>query len=64
MLADAGLSFVLDPTLVRGLDYYTRTAFEVQTERLGAQNAVAGEEDTMVWSNSSGAPTIPVLDLR
>ncbi len=42
MLRDSGLSFVLDPTLVRGLDYYTRTAFEVQTERLGSQNAVAG----------------------
>jgi histidyl-tRNA synthetase len=41
-LRDAGLSFVQDPTLVRGLDYYTRTAFEVQTERLGSQNAVAG----------------------
>jgi histidyl-tRNA synthetase len=41
-LRESGLSFVLDPTLVRGLDYYTRTAFEVQTERLGSQNAVAG----------------------
>ncbi|MDY6880089.1 MAG: histidine--tRNA ligase [Desulfatiglans sp.] len=36
------IDFVLDPQLVRGLDYYTRTAFEIQTDRLGAQNAVAG----------------------
>jgi len=41
-LNDSQLGFVIDPALVRGLDYYTRTAFEVQTERLGAQNAVAG----------------------
>jgi histidyl-tRNA synthetase len=33
---------MINPTLVRGLDYYSRTAFEVQTERLGSQNAVAG----------------------
>ncbi len=33
---------VIDPRLVRGFDYYTRTAFEVQMAREGAQNAVAG----------------------
>jgi histidyl-tRNA synthetase len=38
----SGLSFTLNPMLVRGLDYYTRTTFEVQTDRLGAQNAVLG----------------------
>jgi histidyl-tRNA synthetase len=42
LLGDAGIGFEVNPRLVRGLDYYTRTAFEVQTERLGAQNAVAG----------------------
>jgi histidyl-tRNA synthetase len=41
-LGQIGLSFTLDPRLVRGLDYYTRTTFEIQTDRLGAQNAVAG----------------------
>lgn len=34
--------FTVNPKLVRGLDYYTRTTFEIQTDRLGAQNAVAG----------------------
>ena len=34
--------FILDRRLVRGLDYYTRTTFEIQTGSLGAQNAVAG----------------------
>jgi len=41
-LTSAGVSFELDHHLVRGLDYYTRTTFEIQTEKLGAQNAVAG----------------------
>jgi histidyl-tRNA synthetase len=38
-----GISFELDPTLVRGLDYYTRTVFEYQHGSLsGAQNALGG----------------------
>ena len=36
------IPFVIDKYLVRGLDYYTRTTFEIQTGLLGAQNAVAG----------------------
>ncbi len=36
------IPFALNPRLVRGLDYYTRTAFEIQTDALGAQNAIAG----------------------
>jgi len=41
-LGSVGVSFALNRQLVRGLDYYTRTTFEIQTEQLGAQNAVAG----------------------
>lgn len=37
-----GVAFVVDKRLVRGLDYYTRTTFEIQTRSLGAQSAVAG----------------------
>ncbi|MBW2109591.1 MAG: histidine--tRNA ligase, partial [Deltaproteobacteria bacterium] len=37
-----GLSYEKDHRLVRGLDYYTRTTFEVLAGKLGAQNAVAG----------------------
>ena len=36
------ISFVADKRLVRGLDYYARTTFEIQTGALGAQSAVAG----------------------
>ncbi|MCX8118778.1 MAG: histidine--tRNA ligase [Desulfobacterota bacterium] len=41
-LSTAGLDYVLNPRMVRGLDYYTRTAFEVISYDLGAQNAVTG----------------------
>ncbi len=36
------ISFSLNPRLVRGLDYYTKTAFEVTSGQLGAQNALLG----------------------
>ena len=43
LLDDAGLAYEIDPTLVRGLDYYTRTLFEFQSGALeSAQNAVGG----------------------
>jgi len=42
LLSASGVSFVEDPFLVRGLDYYTRTAFELELDSLGAQNALAG----------------------
>lgn len=42
LLASAGISFTHDPRLVRGLDYYTKTAFEIKYPPLGAQSAVAG----------------------
>jgi histidyl-tRNA synthetase len=38
----AGVAFEYRPSLVRGLDYYTDTVFEVQTDALGAQNALCG----------------------
>ena len=41
-LKTAGLEFILNPRMVRGLDYYTRTAFEVVSYQLGSQNAVTG----------------------
>src|SRR4051794_2743325 len=37
-----GVSYDVDPTLVRGLDYYTRTLFEFDCERLGAQSGIGG----------------------
>jgi histidyl-tRNA synthetase len=37
-----GVKYTVDPRLVRGFDYYTKTAFEVVSAQLGAQNAVGG----------------------
>jgi histidyl-tRNA synthetase len=42
LLERAGVSYEIDPTLVRGLDYYTRTLFEFTSDALGAQSGVAG----------------------
>lgn len=42
LLTAAGVDYVVDHNLVRGLDYYTKTAFEIQYSPLGAQSAVCG----------------------
>src|SRR5439155_15113159 len=41
-LDDYAISYTLKPTLVRGLDYYTRTAFEFVDEAIGAQSSICG----------------------
>lgn len=41
-LTDLGISFEEDPYLVRGMDYYTQTAFELISPDLGSQDALAG----------------------
>jgi histidyl-tRNA synthetase len=59
LLDDAGQPYVVDPTLVRGLDYYTRTVFEFEGERLGAQRGVGGggRYDRLV--EQLGGPSTP-----
>ena len=42
LLADAGISFTVNPRLVRGLDYYNRTVFEFVSGSIGAQSTIAG----------------------
>ena len=42
LLSDLGITYKLNPRLVRGLDYYTHTAFEIQSDDLGAQATVCG----------------------
>jgi histidyl-tRNA synthetase len=42
LLDEASVAYELDPTLVRGLDYYTRTVFEFTSDALGAQSGVGG----------------------
>jgi len=60
-LLSAGVSFLPDHHLVRGLDYYTRTTFEIQTERLGAQNAVAGGGRYDGLVELLGGPAYPAI---
>jgi histidyl-tRNA synthetase len=53
--------FVLDKRLVRGLDYYTRTTFEIQTTLLGAQSAVAGGGRYDGLVEALGGPPTPAI---
>ena len=59
MLGKLNIPFVVDKRLVRGLDYYARTAFEIQTTSLGAQSAVAGGGRYDGLVKELGGPDIP-----
>jgi histidyl-tRNA synthetase len=59
ILTALGISFVLNNRLVRGLDYYTRTAFEFTHGALGAQNAILGGGRYDGLSESLGGPAAP-----
>jgi len=54
-----GVPYELDKSLVRGLDYYTRTTFEIHTTALGAQSAVAGGGRYDGLVEELGGPPIP-----
>jgi histidyl-tRNA synthetase len=58
ILSAAGVDYTVNPRLVRGLDYYTRTVFEWVTDALGSQGAVCsgGRYDGLV-EHLGGAPT-------
>jgi histidyl-tRNA synthetase len=59
LLDQAGLAYELDSTLVRGLDYYTRTVFEFESERLGAQAALGGGGRYDLLVEELGGPSTP-----
>ena len=59
ILASVGVPFTLNDRLVRGLDYYTRTAFEFTHGNLGAQNAILGGGRYDGLSESLGGPAAP-----
>ena len=59
LLDDAGLAYELDPTLVRGLDYYTRTVFEFESDRLGAQRGLGGGGRYDLLVEQLGGPPTP-----
>lgn len=55
------IPFALDPLLVRGLDYYTKTAFEILHPGLGAQNALCGGGRYDGLAEDCGGPSIPAV---
>jgi histidyl-tRNA synthetase len=59
LLDDAGLPYEIDATLVRGLDYYTRTVFEYESPRLGAQSALGGGGRYDLLIDELGGPPTP-----
>lgn len=58
-LKAASIPFVINPYLVRGLDYYNRTVFEVTAEELGAQNSLGGGGRYDGLIKELGGPDLP-----
>lgn len=63
LLDEAGVDYEVDSTLVRGLDYYTKTAYEVQYSPLGAQSAVGGGGRYDGLVEELGGPSTPGVGL-
>ncbi|RIH90217.1 Histidine--tRNA ligase [Calidithermus terrae] len=58
-LEKLGVPFTLDPSIVRGLDYYVRTAWEVHHSRIGAKSALGGGGRYDGLSEMLGGPRVP-----
>jgi len=58
-LDSLGITYELDPRLVRGLDYYTRTAFEIISSDLGSQDAICGGGRYDLLAEELGGPPTP-----
>jgi histidyl-tRNA synthetase len=61
LLEGESIPYALAPRLVRGLDYYNRTAFEITASGLGAQNAVGGGGRYDGLVAALGGPDVPAL---
>jgi len=61
MLKNLGISYQLNPRLVRGLDYYTYTAFEIISDDLGAQATVCGGGRYDGLVKELGGPDTPAV---
>lgn len=58
-LRDWNVPFELDPSIVRGLDYYRRTAWELHHERVGAKSALCGGGRYDGLAEQLGGPVVP-----
>ena len=61
LLEAAGVEYTIDPTLVRGLDYYTRTIFSFVCDRLGAQSEIGGGGRYDGLVEQLGGPATPAI---
>jgi histidyl-tRNA synthetase len=61
LLDAAGVEYAIDPTLVRGLDYYTRTIFSFVCDRLGAQSEIGGGGRYDGLIEQLGGPATPAI---
>jgi histidyl-tRNA synthetase len=61
LLDAAGVSYLLDPTLVRGIDYYTRTIFSFDCDVLGAQSEIGGGGRYDGLVEQLGGPATPAI---
>jgi histidyl-tRNA synthetase len=61
LLGAASVAFTIDPTLVRGLDYYTRTIFSFVCDRLGAQSEIGGGGRYDGLISQLGGPDTPAI---
>jgi len=61
LLDELRLPYAVNPRMVRGLDYYTRTAFEIVAGDLGAQNAVCGGGRYDGLAEEIGGPSVPAI---
>ncbi len=61
ILSDNGVSYQIDPGIVRGLDYYSKTVFEFVSTAIGAQGTVCGggRYDTLI--ENLGGPSVPAV---
>ena len=58
-LDSMGIKYIVDPTIVRGLDYYTKTAFEFISNKIGAQGTVCGGGRYDHLIQEVGGPEMP-----
>ncbi|MGB9608542.1 MAG: histidine--tRNA ligase [bacterium] len=63
LLTSLDIAFKLNPRLVRGLDYYTKTAFEIISTKLGAQNSVCGGGRYDGLVEELGGPSVPAVGM-
>ncbi len=61
LLDDCGVKYIVDPSIVRGLDYYTGTVFEFTVDTIGAQSTVCGGGRYDGLLSSIGGPEMPAV---